>query len=100
MQFALILHRHIAAQSCGLNIRDQWIIHVFSCINICRGSRKLFEPEAEGSNCFRETGLGLMLMCSGSKSRPKYRAPLRHTLLYCQGALMPGSAINSRFNFS
>ena len=22
------------------------IIHVFSCINICRGSRKLFEPEA------------------------------------------------------
>ena len=41
--------------------------HVFSCINICRGSRKLFEPEAEGSTCFRETGLGLVLMCSRSK---------------------------------
>ena len=25
------------------------IIHVFSCINICRGSKKLFEPEAAKS---------------------------------------------------
>ena len=40
---------------------------------------------------------------SGHVPRPKCRAPLGHTLLYCQGALMPcltKHAINSRFIFS
>ena len=35
-------------------------------------------------------------------TRPKCRAPLGHSLLYCQGALMPcltKHAINSRFIF-
>ena len=28
------------------DVQNIGIIYVFSCINICRGSRKLFEPEA------------------------------------------------------